>query len=151
LPEVFLVPLNWDQRHTINFNAGYDTKNWGINTVGNYGSGLPYTPIMTSDISTTLSNSQVKPYTVTFDMNAYYMTNLFGYKQRWFVRVKNLFDRLNVSSVYPRSGEADFSPEEARIKNLQLAEAVNTVSQWFNNEGHYHSPRRVEFGVTISF
>ncbi len=151
LPEVFLVPLDWDQRHTVNLNAGYDAENWGINTVGNFGSGLPYTPIMTSDISTTLNNSQVKPYTLRFDMNAYYVTNLLGYEQRWFVRVKNLFDRLNITEVYPRSGEAGFTPEQARVEALELLEVVNTVDDWFTNETYYSEPRRVEVGVTISF
>ncbi|MFP4547218.1 MAG: TonB-dependent receptor [Fidelibacterota bacterium] len=151
LPEVFLVPLNWDQRHTINLNAGYDSPRWGINVVGNYGSGLPYTPIMTSDISTTLTNSQVKPYTLRFDMSTYYNTEFFGYQQKWFIRVRNLFDRLNVSQVYPRSGRADFTPEQARVEALELLELVNTVEEWFNNETYYREPRRIEVGVTISF
>jgi len=151
LPEVFLVPLNWDQRHTVNMNAGYDTRNYGINVVGNFGSGLPYTPIMATDISATLTNSQIKPYTVRFDMNAYYNTEFFGYRQKWFLRVRNIFDRLNVGTVYPRSGQADFTPEKARVEALELMELVNTVNQWFRNETYYHEPRRIEVGVSISF
>ncbi|MBN2279232.1 MAG: TonB-dependent receptor [Candidatus Marinimicrobia bacterium] len=151
LPEVFMVPLDWDQRHTVNLNGGFDSKSWGVNVVGNFGSGLPYTPIMSSDISTTLTNSQFKPYTVRFDLNTYYNTQFFGYNQQWFVRVKNLFDRLNVNTVYPRSGQADFTPEEARVEALELVQVINTVNQWFRNETYYQEPRRIEVGVTISF
>ncbi|MCF7885790.1 MAG: TonB-dependent receptor [Candidatus Marinimicrobia bacterium] len=151
LPEIFLIPLDWDQRHTINLNAGYDSEIWGVNVIGRYGSGMPYTPIMTTDISTTLENSEFKPYTLNFDMNLYYLTNFMGLEQRWFVRVRNVFDKLNVTDVYPRSGEADFTPEEQRIKELNLAEVVNTVDEWFQNETYYEEPRRVEIGVKISF
>lgn len=151
LPEVFLIPLDWDQRHTVNLNAGYDSQNWGINVVGRYGSGMPYTPIMTTDISTTLQNSEIMPYTLNFDMNLYYLTEFMGLQQRWFVRVRNVFDKLNANEVYPRSGEPDFTPEKQRVENLNLSEVVNTVDEWFQNETYYDEPRRIEIGVKILF
>ena len=50
LPEIQLIPLNWDQRHTVNLSAAYNRKNWGMSAIAQIGSGLPYTPLSTEDI-----------------------------------------------------------------------------------------------------
>ena len=43
-PEKMLVPLDWDQRHTINGTATYHpVKSSGVSMVFSYGSGFPYT------------------------------------------------------------------------------------------------------------
>lgn len=157
LPEIYLTSLNWDQTHTINVNAGYDQRYWGMNLIGTYGSGMPYTPHFvtstgTTDISSILTNSQTKPYQVNFDLNVYYNTELFGTTQRWFMRINNLFDRLNQNDVYAESGRADFTSEEERISSSLIHNNyINTIADYFNDETKYSEPRRVEMGVTINF
>ncbi len=44
LPEIQMLPLSWDQRHTVNVSAIYTAGSWGGSIIGRYGSGLPYTP-----------------------------------------------------------------------------------------------------------
>ena len=149
--EVHIVPLNWDQRHTVKLNAGYNQKKYGFNLKSEYGSGMPYTPTASEDISTLLTNKQRMPSTFNIDCNLYYYTELFGLRQKWYVRVENILDRLNAAAVYPRSGEPDFTPEEQRVKNSNPSELINTVEQWFTNMNHYEEPRKVEIGMSINF
>ena len=37
------IPMSWDQRHTFNLSAGYNTQKFGISAMGYYNSGTPYT------------------------------------------------------------------------------------------------------------
>lgn len=151
MPEVHIMPLNWDQRHTVKINAGYNTESFGVNIIGNYGTGMPYTPTSSREISTILTNSERQPSTLNMDCNLSYFTQLMGARQKWYLRISNLFDRLNASGVYPRSGDPDFTPEEERVKSTNPDQSVNSVEEWYTNATHYQYPRRIEFGVSINF
>ena len=72
LPEVQLTPLGWDQRHTLNLTASYAAESWGLSAITQYGSGTPYTPRRAADITTLLTNSQLKPGFFNIDLRAYY-------------------------------------------------------------------------------
>ncbi|MFO7889108.1 MAG: TonB-dependent receptor, partial [bacterium] len=109
LPEVQLVPLNWDQAHTVNVSFNYGGSNWGASLIGQWGSGLPYTPRASVDLSTLLVNSQRKPGTVNVDLRAYYDLKLPFGQGTFFVRVFNLFDTLNEINVYNDTGRAGFT------------------------------------------
>ena len=71
LPEIQLTPLDWDQRNTVNMSLAYDRANWGISGIGQFGSGLPYTPLSTEDISSLVLNSGKKPLTWNVDFKGY--------------------------------------------------------------------------------
>ena len=38
-----LIPMSWDQRHTLNASVGYRTHNYTASLTARYGSGSPYT------------------------------------------------------------------------------------------------------------
>jgi outer membrane receptor protein involved in Fe transport len=148
LPEIQLIPLNWDQRHTVNLSAAYNRKNWGMSAIAQIGSGLPYTPLSTEDISSLVQNSGKKPITWNVDFKGFYTP----FKNATlFIRVENVFDYLNQHGVYDDSGKADFTRWENIAKSQNTDEAVNTIHSWFNNETFYSMPRRIEFGVTYGF
>ncbi len=148
LPEIQLIPLNWDQRHTVNLSAAFNRKNWGASTIVQVGSGLPYTPLSTEDISSLVQNSGKKPMTWNVDFKGFYSP----FKNATlFLRVENVFDHLNQHGVYDDSGKADFTRWENIAKSQNTGEAVNTIESWFNNETFYSMPRRIEFGVTYAF
>ncbi|MCK9483330.1 MAG: hypothetical protein M0R34_03090, partial [Candidatus Marinimicrobia bacterium] len=150
-PEIQLNPLAWDQRHTINGVVGYNQNNYGITFLGRWGSGLPYTPQLSKDITSLLTNSDTKPATFTIDLKAYYRILLSNrYPMELFIRIQNLFDRLNEVNVYDETGRAGFTTDEARVKALNIGTPVNSVSEWFNNSTHYAEPRRIEIGMRIS-
>ncbi len=149
-PEVQLNPLNWDQRHTINGTMGYNAAQFGANFIARYGSGLPYTPRRTEDITSLLTNAGVKPSTFSIDVRAYYRLKIAGLDGEVFLRVMNLLDNLNEVNVYDDTGRAGFTTDEERIRQLNISTPVNSVKEYFVNSTHYSEPRRIEIGLRIS-
>lgn len=151
LPEIQLVPLNWDQTHTVNTSLSYNARNWGGSAIAQYGSGLPYSPLSLQDISSLVRNSARKPASWNVDLRSFYRLVLGRHNMTIFLRVENLFDRLTQNSVYDDSGVADRTNQIQSAKNQNTPEFINTVDEWFNDETFYSRPRRIELGVTYEF
>ena len=149
-PEIQLNPLDWDQRHTINATVGYNTKVYGINFIGRYGSGLPYTPRLTEDITSLLTNAGVKTATFSIDTRGYYRTKFAGLSGEIYLRILNLLDNLNEVNVYNDTGRAGFTTDEERVEMLNIDTPVNSVHEYYTNSTHYSEPRRIEIGLRIS-
>ncbi|MEA3500678.1 MAG: TonB-dependent receptor [Candidatus Marinimicrobia bacterium] len=150
-PEIFLNPLDWDQRHTINLITGFNSKTYGFNFISRFGSGLPYTPRSTIDITSLSTNSQSKPSTFNVDVRAYYKIKLMGLKTELFCRINNLFDIKNETSVYDDTGRAGFTTDEERVEALNVPTPVNSIHEYYTNATHYSEPRRIEMGIKIGF
>lgn len=151
-PPVQLIPLDWDQTHTINSTINYDTKNWGASTIISFGSGLPYTPRQSQDISNILTNSEIKPSSFNVDVRAFYNLDLPIGPITIFGRVYNLFDTLNEYGVFDDSGRSGYTKDKilAEQTNPNLY-GINTLDQFYNNPQNYSEPRRIEFGLTYNF
>ncbi len=149
-PEVQLLPLSWDQRHTVNVVGGFNTSFWGINAVASYGSGLPYTPRASDDITSLLENSESKPSTFNVNLRGFYRFDLFGLTPEVFVRITNVLDRLNEVGVYDDTGRAGFTGDQARIEALNVATPVISIAELFNSPYYYSEPRRIEIGLRIN-
>ena len=151
LPEIHLISLNWDQRHTLNTTINYSSERGGISFVGQIGSGMPYTPESTVDISTLVQNSSRKPITWNVDLRAFYTLTVTSYNIDLYCRVMNLFDHLNQYGIYADTGVADRTKYLEIASNQNTFEHYNSVEDWFNNETFYSHPRRVEIGITLAF
>lgn len=149
-PEVQLLSLGWDQRHTVNVVGGFNTSFWGVNAVASYGSGLPYTPRASEDITSLLENSENKPATFNLNLRGFYKFNLFGLNPEAYIRITNVLDRLNETGVYNDTGRAGFTGDQERIEALNVATPVNTIAELFNNPYNYSEPRRIEIGLRIN-
>ncbi|HLX11172.1 MAG TPA: TonB-dependent receptor, partial [Bacteroidota bacterium] len=152
LPQIQLNPLQWDQRHTLNVTWSYSPHPWGVSFIGKYGSGNPYTPVGSVDITSLLTNSANMPSFFDLDTRAFYEFPLNPFKAMVFLRVFNLLNTRNEVQVYPRSGSADYTPDEyfAIVNNLAKQQA-NTVQQYYTNPTFYSEPRRIEFGCNLEF
>ena len=151
LPEVHLISLDWDQKHTLNTALNLSTGNKGLSLIGQFGSGLPYTPESTEDISTLVLNSAKKPLTWNVDVRAYWQIKSGSSNIDLYCRVLNLFDHLNHYGIYPDTGVADRTKYVEQAESQNTSEYYNTVEEWFNNETFYSNPRRIEIGVTYGF
>ena len=151
LPEIQIAPLNWDQRHTVNTTVSYDSRLWGFGLIGQYGSGAPYTPRATTDISTILTNSQSKQSFFNIDGQAYYELQARPVKIVLFARVINLLDIRNETGVFDLTGRADFTPEEQLAYLTNPRQDVNTVDQYYRYPDHFSEPRRIEIGLNSEF
>jgi outer membrane receptor protein involved in Fe transport len=150
LPDIEMVPLDWDQRHTLNVSLNYSANSWGVSSIFQYGSGSPYTPALQdpSTGTTMVTNSQIKPSSLNCDLRAYYEVNLSPVKLVFFTRIFNLFDTRNQKGVYPSTGRADYDwINEMQARSVKLY--VNTVDQWFRDATKYSEPRRIEFGMNL--
>ncbi len=151
MPEVHMIPLNWDQRHTINATLNYNTRSWGASLIGTFGTGQPYTPRQSGDVSVLRQNSEVKPTSWNVDMRLYKDFHFFERKVTAFLRVLNLFDHLNEVNVFDDTGRAGFTTDLENKRKLNPPMPVNTLDQWFTDATHYSEPRRIEFGLMFDF
>jgi len=150
-PEVLMVPLGWDQRHTLNTTVSYMMSTWGISFIGNFDSGLPYTPRKTADVSGLRENSIVKPATWNVDMRLYKDFEVSGFNFTYFLRVFNLFDHLNEANVFDDTGRAGFTTDLQRDIFNNAPTPVNSLEYWYQNMTNYSEPRRIETGITFKF
>ncbi|MBE0644325.1 MAG: TonB-dependent receptor [Bacteroidetes bacterium] len=151
LPEVQLTALSWDQRHTINASVSYAGPSYGGSLIMQYGSGMPYTPRRSDDITSLITNSQIKPTTFNADLRLYKSLSLGWTDLVVFLRVFNVFDVLNEYGVFDDTGRAGYTTDLARIKAQNTPEYVNTIEAWFNNPTFYSEPRRIELGLNLEF
>lgn len=151
LPEVQLMPLPWDQRHTVNSTISYSASSWGASLIEKYGTGTPYTPRRSADITTLLTRSQIKPQFFNLDAQAFYAVPFDRLRFVLFLRVFNVLDTRNEVGVFDDTGRAGFTTDEARTLRSNPLQAVNSVQQWYVIPTFYSEPRRVEFGINMEF
>ncbi len=153
LPEIETVPLNWDQRHTLNMSLNYSASDWGVSSILQYGSGQPYTPTSFGGnqvmVSTMVTNSQSKPQFFDCDVRAYYELTIRPVKFIFFTRIFNLFDTRNQTNPYTETGRSDYSLWEPVAQATRLY--VNTAEEYYNDGSRYSEPRRIEFGMNLEF
>ncbi len=153
-PETQLIPLDWDQRHTLNATLSYinNVADWGGTLIFRYGSGNPYTPRQVSqNIGELVYNSGLKPATYNVDLNLFKDFNISTTKITLFLRVNNLLDTKNAVDVFTDSGLPNYSLDEQQDLRINPSQRVATVQDWYNKTYFYSEPRRVELGTTITF
>jgi len=133
------VTMAWDQPHTLNIRFDYQhPKGFGVNVLGNMGSGLPYTPTDARGRNIDDENSGRMPFTSTFDAKAYYdiiIRNLANV--RFYADITNLFDQNNILNVFNSTGK----PDESLNPNN---------SEMYKFRPYYYSaPRHIELGISV--
>jgi outer membrane receptor protein involved in Fe transport len=144
-----LVPLNWDRTHSLNFTVTYGTVNdFIISTVGQLGSGLPYTPSLQNQ-RTGLENSDNKPAFFNVDLFITKYFKVYGTDLSIFAKVYNLFDTANESDVFGDTGRAGYTLELTRAQSEPRG--VNTLKEYYTRADFYSAPRQVVFGASLGF
>ncbi len=145
-----VVPLDWDQTHTLNFTVTVSQpKAWGISLIGRMGSGLPYTPSRDAR-RIDAENSERKPAQMTFDLYAhkdfYFNNNVYA---TVFLKVYNLFDRLNEILVYTDTGRATYALYPSTDHGDEYGR--HYLKDWLTRPTYYSPPRSVRLGVSFGF
>ncbi len=148
-----ILPLDWDQTHTINGSFFTGGKSWSLTLLGQFGSGYPYTPsqnVATTQgisVSTVLpTNSRRKPITYNLDLNFQYTLPIPGPESRLYVKIFNLTDRRNQNTVYGDTGTAD------RTYTIQGSGGdYNTVAEFYSRPDWYSAPRQIQIGLKFNF
>lgn len=151
-PITKLIPLNWDQRHTMNVTAGYNTKKYGATLSVFYNSGSAYTfePISENPLANVnlLPNNSYKPSNYTINLSSYY--NLFKTGSRITFEVYNLFDTLNEYGVNSQTGRAYSAIlNEADIASFRSN--YTTIEDTYQDPNSYSAPRSIKIGIEWSY
>lgn len=143
-----LVPLNWDRRHSLNFNVTAGVPgNFIASFVGRLGSGLPYTPSIQNQ-RTGLENSENKPGIFNVDVYLTKYFNVFSRQLSVFAKVYNLFDTANELDVFGDTGRAGYTLELTRAQ--EAPRGANTLEEYFTRPDFYSSPRQIIIGASIT-
>ncbi len=134
------IPLNWDQRHTLNATILLELPgSIAVSTIIRYGSGQPYTPALKAGFGGGLeANSAVKSAFTRIDLRAEKYFRLRGLNLSLFARVLNLLDTRFVNGfVFDDTGSPDYS--------------LNPIGQraTLADPGRFYPPRRIELGITL--
>lgn len=143
--EIQVVPLDWDQRHTLNFTLSVLLRGWGIGLIGKYGSGLPYTPEYQNQ-RTAFENSERKPESITLDLKIYYDFKISDLGVSFYAQIKNLLDVKNAISVFNDTG----SPQYSLIPTYVPEQPIHSLGDFLTHPDFYSSPRQVIVGLKLN-
>ena len=144
-----LVPLDWDQRHTLNAAVSVGGSGWDVGLIGRFGSGQPYTPTPFGRRTTAFpENSESKPLQATIDLQASKSFQSGPVSLIVFLKVFNIFDRRNAIEVYSDTGRPDATIITGRDERPIV---VSTLDDFVNRVDFYAPPRELRFGVGVRF
>ena len=134
------ITLPWDQPHAINLLMDYRVQdNWGINVIGSFGSGFPYTATDARGRALEESNNSRLPATLNMDVRLNKDLIYGGSRYTLFVDILNLLDRENIRTVFSSTGK----PNESANPNTSIENKDRPY--------YYSPPRSIEVGVNIDF
>ena len=175
-------PLDYDQRHSIigifdlrtskgegpMLGNAHPLENFGLNTVIQVASGLPYTPMEVYDgvspnasvqqVPTGAINSANMPWTFVIDLKLERSFDVGSFKLLPYVWVKNLLDRENIYAVYEGTGEPNTSGYLESEEGVVRASDPETGEEFAyrydalqNNPKNWANPRMIFAGLRVSF
>jgi outer membrane receptor protein involved in Fe transport len=133
------VPLNWDQRHTVNLTVTVARPgSFSASGVFRAASGQPYTPATETGFGGSLeANVGRKPTSFLVDLRGERSLGTFGVGWNLFATVYNVFDtRFFNGAVFANSGSPFYSRTDTAADRKDLA-----------NPTRYYAPRRIELGI----
>ncbi|MBD3288884.1 TonB-dependent receptor [candidate division KSB1 bacterium] len=150
-----LIPLEWDQRHTLNITVGYNTNRYGGSLLCTFSSGMPYSwsPITESPLAliNLLPNNERRPSKFNIDLRAHYnLMTIGGVRVKATLLTYNLLDRLNEEWVNQTTGRA----YTAVIRPIDINTYRSNFSEYediVQNPAMFSSPRSVKVGLEFQF
>ncbi|MEM0963594.1 MAG: TonB-dependent receptor, partial [Bacteroidota bacterium] len=147
-PALRIIPLGWDQRHTLNANVFLGGNGWGASAIGRFGTGYPYTPARDADgdrigtLPAVPTNALRRPATASVDLYAFREFSLGAVTPRVFVQVFNLLDARNANGVFGDTGLPDVT-----FLNVGATDDPG----FYVRPDFYQEPRRIQLGLSVGF
>lgn len=142
-----VVPLDWDQRHTMNLTVNVGVPgDWTTGLIFQFGSGSPYTEDPKISRGVRFENGGIKPTFFNMDLRADKVFEISGYYLRTYVMIYNVLDIKNEFGVYASTGRANV---DLNTKYAGEVIGLNTIDEYIKNPAMYSAPREIRFGVGI--
>lgn len=155
--ELVVVPLGFDQRHVIAATVTLSRPgNWSASFIGRFETGYPYSPDLFDQNLDLPQNSGRKPSQSNVDAHLYKEFNVQGVNLRMFLKVFNLFDRLNERFVFNDTGRATYSLAGERNQHATWEPnygrpGIHTLNEYSTRPHYYAAPREIRVGLTLGF
>jgi hypothetical protein len=156
-PRLALIPMAWDQRHTLNSSIIYQLQKWTISLIGKYWSGRPYTPsfpkaaVVGGQLIGLQENSSRLPNQKSVDLYFNRRIDMAGLAWDLYINIYNLFDQRDQVNVYSDTGTAEYSTNIDPKDYGYDAKRIGTIQDYANQPGWYTSPRQVQIGLAVTF
>jgi outer membrane receptor protein involved in Fe transport len=147
-----LIPLNYDQRHTLNGNVNFSAGTWSLTLLGQLHTGNPYTPTAQrgQSLGTGIKeNSEYTPLIKNVDLYVNKFFNAGGLRMALFAKVYNLLDIRNAYGVYTDTGSPDYTTTVDVARVPYSAARVGTVEEQIRNPYNFAGPRRLQVGLSV--
>ena len=146
-----VVPLDWDQRHTLNLNLNVGVPgDWTVGMIFQFGSGMPYTEDTRVSQGVRFENGGLKPAYYNLDLRAEKTFDVYGVSVNTYLMIYNLLDIKNEFGVYSTTGRANADLNTQYYRESDIV-GLNTIEQYVNNPGMYSTPREIRLGLGIGF
>jgi outer membrane receptor protein involved in Fe transport len=157
-PVKAILPLDWDQNHTLNGRLVTRVGSWTASLIGRFWSGRPYTPSFYVGEATGSSarvglkeNSARLPIQKNVDVYIAKRFNLTGMYVDLFMNIYNVFDTRDETSVYTDTGTAEYTTD-VRIDEIVYSPArVGAIDRWVIRPEWYTAPRQIQVGLSVGF
>lgn len=154
-----VLPLNWDQRHTLNLYVNIGRPgNWSVGFVSFLNSGTPYSPSFVErfDIAQReYRNLGRKPIRWSADIQAKKHLKILNYDAIIFFKTDNILDNLNHESVHSSTGRADQIarlPENELLDREKLEQEGHFLMEEVDvHPEYFSSPRKIQIGLGVRF
>ncbi|MCX6151241.1 MAG: TonB-dependent receptor [Ignavibacteriales bacterium] len=145
-----VVPLNWDQRNTLNASVTVgEPGDWTIGLIFQYGSGTPYTEDVRISKGVRFENGGTRPEFYNLDLRAEKVFKIAGIDINTFLLVYNILDIKNEYGVYGTTGRAN-SDLGYRFSPVNVI-GLNTIEQYVKDPSFYSTPREIRVGFGFGF
>jgi outer membrane receptor protein involved in Fe transport len=148
-----VLPLDWDQRHSVNGTVIIgNPSDWTLSLIGRFHTGQPYTPSNPgSALAEQFENSERKPTQLNLDVNFNKRFRIAGQLVKLFVRAYNVLDRLNAQQVYTSTGNPRHPFRTIGETEVLLQNPNFSLHEIDLRPDFYTEPRRVIAGIELNF
>jgi outer membrane receptor protein involved in Fe transport len=157
-PRLALVPMNWDQRHTLNAFSTFNVKGWIMTVTVKYQSGRPYTPAIPKGEITGASsyvgwneNSERIPATSSVDLRLLKSFRLNKFNLNLYTVIYNIFDQRGSTGVFATTGSSDFDTNIYTDYGGYDPRRVGSYNEQFRRPEWYQPPREIQLGLSLEF
>ncbi|MBN1781148.1 TonB-dependent receptor [bacterium] len=155
-PRLTLIPLNWDQRHTLMGNVTLGVRGWIVTFQGKYQTGRPYTPSFTrgaqvggSNYIGYRDNSANLPTVKSLDILLHKRFRIDSFRFGLFVTLYNALDQSGETYVYTDTGTAEYTTNIDPKTIPYVPERVGTVEDLIRRPDWYIAPRQIQAGISL--